>query len=346
MDEAQRGAGRHPKGDQQRARARDRGVMMRQFVAERPLLQRLLTWGTMLLVVAALLVLANTLPHAEFRRGNGLFELLDELIGLFSDRSAPEPLIFPPLVWNLISAIFWLTLILVSFYMIFSKNGRREIPGMIRLLLRGFILAWIVLFILQISQPTEEEETEQTSGERADTPFDDLETTRLQERLDDVLLELPEQMQVNTALVIAGIIFAVALSLGLWRWWQYQRTLKSFAELPVDELRLRALQALHELRQGDVPLADVIRRCYREMVQTVQEQRGVYRERHTTPREFEERLLKVGFPQPPVERLTRLFEQVRYGHASVGEREKRQAIDSLEQIVAACEQLGQRGRGR
>ncbi|MBK7897522.1 MAG: DUF4129 domain-containing protein [Anaerolineaceae bacterium] len=116
------------------------------------------------------------------------------------------------------------------------------------------------------------------------------------------------------------------------------------AELPVDELRLRALQALHELRQGEAPLADVIRRCYREMIHTVHEQRGVYRERHTTPREFEERLLKIGFPQPPVQRLTRLFEQVRYGHASVGEREKRQAIDSLEQIVAACEQLGQRGR--
>ena len=267
---------------------------MRQWIAQRPFLQRLLTWGTMLLVVAALMVLANTLPHAIFRRGDGLFSLIDQILALFTERSAPEPLIFPPIVWSVIGALFWLTLILLSLYMIATKNGRREIPNMVKLLLRGFTLAWIVLFILQISQPTETEEAEQTSGERADTPFDELETSQLAERLEKIAFTLPESPSAQTALIVAGIILGISLALGLWRWWQFQRTLKSFAELPVDELRLRALQALHELRQGDAPLADVIRRCYREMVQTVREQRGVYRERHITPREFEERLLKVG----------------------------------------------------
>ncbi|MFZ1398275.1 MAG: AAA family ATPase, partial [Candidatus Promineifilaceae bacterium] len=37
---------------------------MRQFVAQRPFLQRLLTWGTMLLVVVALLLLANSFATA------------------------------------------------------------------------------------------------------------------------------------------------------------------------------------------------------------------------------------------------------------------------------------------
>lgn len=53
---------------------------MRQWIAQRPFLQRLLTWGTMLLVVAALMVLANTLPHAIFRRGDGLFSLIDQIL--------------------------------------------------------------------------------------------------------------------------------------------------------------------------------------------------------------------------------------------------------------------------
>ena len=318
---------------------------MRQFIAERPFLQRLLSWGTMLLVVMALLLLANTLPHAEFRRGDGLFSLLDQILALFSERSAPEPLILPPSFWTAVSIGFWVIMLTALGALIFTKKEEQKVPKRVKRLIAIFLLFWLpwVIIPFAIAGNAAEEEEEPVSGEAIDQIFD-VEIVQLQERLDDVLLALPEQMQVNTALLVVGIIFAVTLSLGLWRWWQYQRTLKSFAELPVDELRLRALQALHELRQGNVPLADVIRRCYREMVQTVHEQRGVYRERHTTPREFEERLLKVGFPQPPVERLTRLFEQVRYGQASVGEREKRQAIDSLEQIVAACEQLGQRGR--
>ena len=321
---------------------------MRQFIAERPLLHRLLTWGTMLLVVGALLILANTLPNAEFRRGNGLFDLIDQMLALFTERSAPEPLIFPPIVWSLIAAGFWLFMILAAGYLIFTKDGRRELPALVKLFARGFVLAWVVLLVLRLDNATTEEmaETEETSGEPADLPFDDFETTQLAERLENLVLELPESPSAQAALVVVAIFFAIALLISLWRWWQYRQELKEFAELPVDALRLRALQALQELRQGDVLLADVIRRCYREMVQTVQEQRGVYRERHVTPREFEQRLLKVGFPQSPVERLTRLFEQVRYGHASVGEREKRQAIDSLEQIVVACEQMGQRGRVR
>lgn len=319
---------------------------MRQWIAQRPFLQRLLTWGTMLLVVMALLLLANTLPHAEFRRGDGLFDLLSAILALFAERSAPEPLILPPSFWTALSIGFWVIMLTALGILIFTKDKDSKNSARLRKVILMFLLFWlpwvIIPFVIANSPAEEEEET--VSGEAVDLIFDDFETTQLQEQLEDVLLALPEQMQVNTALIIVGTIFAIALSLGLWRWWQYQRVLKSFAELPVDELRLRALQALHELRQGDTPLADVIRRCYREMVQTVHEQRGVYRERHVTPREFEARLLQVGFPEPPVQRLTRLFEQVRYGHANVGEREKRQAIDSLEQIVAACEQLGQRGR--
>jgi hypothetical protein len=141
-------------------------------------------------------------------------------------------------------------------------------------------------------------------------------------------------------LIVVGILSAIILSLLLLRWWRYRQELIAIRELPVDELRVRALQALQELRQGKLPLADVIRRCYQEMINTVQEQRGLYRERHLTPREFELRLLQIGLPQLPVQRLTRLFEQVRYGKTVAGEREKRQAIDSLEQIVASCENLG------
>lgn len=321
---------------------------MRQFIAERPLLQRLLHLGTMLLVIGALLVLANTLSDVEFRRGDGLFNLLDGILALFTERGAPEPLVFPPVVWEIIKAGFWIFFLLSVGYLLLTRDGRREIPRIVRLFIRGFVLAWIVFLVLRLdnSEPEEVEEFEETTGERADLPFDDFESIQLAERLEDFILELPESPSTQTALVFVGGFFAIALMLFLWRWWRYQQELKAISELPLDELRLRALEALHEFRQGELPLAELIRRCYREMVQTVQEQRGVYRERHLTPREFEQRLIKSGFPPAPVQTLTRLFEQVRYGNSNAGEREKRQAIDSLEQIVAACEQMGHRTRLR
>jgi hypothetical protein len=316
--------------------------MMRQLIAERPFLQRILHIGTMLLVIIALLILATTLSNAEFQRGNGLGNLLDGMLALFTERSAPEPIIFPPVVWDVIAAGFWLTLILLSFYLVFTRDGRREIPRLVKIFLRGFVLAWVVLLILRLDNASTEEieEEEQTSGEAVDLPFDDFETQTLAERVEDLVLELPESPSAQTALIVVGIASVIVLFLLLLRWWRYRQELKAIAELPVDELRARALEALQELRHGNAPLANVIRRCYQEMVQTVQEQRGIYRERHVTPREFEMRLLQIGLPDLPVQRLTRLFEQVRYGNASAGEREKRQAIDSLEQIVAACEQLG------
>lgn len=319
---------------------------MRQFIAERPLLQRLLTLGMMLLVVGALVVLATILPNAEFRRGEGLFELLEAIIALFTERGAPAPLILPSSFWDAFALGFWVLLLTMLGILVFTKKEQQIMSGRVKKLIAVFLLFWLPWAILPliITNSTVVEEEETVSGEAVDLVFDDFETVQLAERLEDVLLELPDHPTTDAALVVVGILFAIMLLLSLWRWWQYRRVIKRIAELPVDELRLRALQALHELRQGNIPLTDVIRRCYREMVQTVHEQRGVYRERHVTPREFEQRLLKAGFPQPPVQRLTRLFEQVRYGHTSVGEREKRQAIDSLEQIVAACEQLGRRGR--
>jgi hypothetical protein len=54
-----------------------------------------------------------------------------------------------------------------------------------------------------------------------------------------------------------------------------------------------------------------------------------------TPREFERELVRAGLPALPVERLTRLFEHVRYGVHAPGPEEQHEAISSLEAIVTA-----------
>jgi hypothetical protein len=59
-----------------------------------------------------------------------------------------------------------------------------------------------------------------------------------------------------------------------------------------------------------------------------------------TPREFEMRLEEAGIPTTQVRRLTRLFEEVRYGDKRLGEQEERQAIVSLTSIVRFCRSAG------
>lgn len=314
---------------------------MRQWIAERPFLQRTLHMAIIVLVISTLLFLATTLPHAQFRSGNGLFELLDAIIALFEDRSAPYPLIFPATVWDIVSATFWISLVVSLILMFATREGRRHLPRLAKLLIQGLFFAWFVFLILKMNQPAEEvQEAETPGGERADLPFDDINTPDLADRAEDFLLQLPESPSTEAALVVVGILLITGLLAYLFYWWRYRQELKESANLPVDALRARALQTLLELRRGEVPVTDVIRHCYREMTRTVYEQRGVYRERSVTPREFETRLLQAGLPETAVHRLTRLFEQVRYGNATTGEREKREAIDSLERIVATCETLG------
>ncbi|MCP4419192.1 MAG: DUF4129 domain-containing protein [Chloroflexi bacterium] len=296
----------------------------------------------MLLVIVTLLFLANTLSTAEFKSGDGLFDLLDTLFALFADRGAPTPLIFPPAIWNVFFVTFWLIVILAFLFTLVNREGRREIPRLVKLLLKGFLIAWAITLLFRLGVPSEEIEEldEPTGSEPADLPYDNFEAERLADPEEALLIDLLEYPtpNPNIALIVVGILFAFALLLLLLRWWRYQKMLKEIDEMPLDELRVRAIMALEELRQGKMPLSDVIRRCYREMMQTVREQRGVYRERNVTPREFEKRLQQIGLPQPPVQRLTRLFEQVRYGNAPTSEREKREAIDSLKRIVDACEQ--------
>jgi hypothetical protein len=103
---------------------------------------------------------------------------------------------------------------------------------------------------------------------------------------------------------------------------------------PLDRIVHEAREALAELRAGS-DLRDTISRCYAEMVRVFAEQRGMGRDRTLTPREFEQRLAAVGVDDRHIQRLTRLFELVRYSPRTPGEREEREAQECLEAIIQA-----------
>jgi hypothetical protein len=104
---------------------------------------------------------------------------------------------------------------------------------------------------------------------------------------------------------------------------------------PVDQARqvaAEAEEALAELQAGG-DLRDTVMRCYSEMSEVLSRTSGLARRGSMTPREFEQFLIGAGVRDAHIQRLTRLFEAVRYGGRTTGERERREAIDCLTAIV-------------
>jgi len=140
----------------------------------------------------------------------------------------------------------------------------------------------------------------------------------------------------------AGIALAVALGVGglVWLLWPRDR----HPPVPLEELAQQAQTAIEGIESG-ANLKDTILRCYFEMARTVSQARGVDRWAAMTPREFESRLLGVGLPRSAVQRLTRLFEQVRYGAKTAGAAEEQEALACLASIVQVCQGIEHQNQG-
>lgn len=133
-------------------------------------------------------------------------------------------------------------------------------------------------------------------------------------------------------LVFAISVGLMAFLLGL-LWYLWQRSQRP-REKPLELLAQEAQQAVAELRAGQ-DLTDTVLRCYREMSRILSEHRGLRRHRAMTPREFENYLEQTGLRCQEIQKLTRLFESVRYGATPSSEREEGEAMLCLEAIAQA-----------
>lgn len=104
-----------------------------------------------------------------------------------------------------------------------------------------------------------------------------------------------------------------------------------------DDLFLKqAKNAMQELQAGK-DFKNVIIHCYLQMTNRLQEERGIERNNEMTAREFQEWLEFKGLPRAPVQKLTNLFEKVRYGQQHLGENDEKIALDSLSEIIHFAE---------
>lgn len=276
---------------------------------------------------ALLILLARTLPAVTFRAGLGVpaiekVEVASPNIPGITDE-----------MWRIFLILMWSSFFIALLYLLLSREGRsrlrRVFGGLAVQILYVLLVASITLFFISLSDSAEppEEEGEARPGIEIDLPG-----APLAEAPEETYLEVQPPAWLTLLLTT---LFMALVGYGAYRWWLYRRDRPDAQPVSFAELSRRAELAIAELRQGQ-QLDDVILRCYREMAEAVSAQRGLQRGLGVTPREYEKTLLRAGLPHQAVERLTRLFELVRYGGYQPGKRDQLEAIDSLTVIVAAC----------
>jgi hypothetical protein len=135
-------------------------------------------------------------------------------------------------------------------------------------------------------------------------------------------------------LVSLGFVLLWAVVLwALYRGWRrYQRF---HGERPLEEIARIARSSLEDLSAGRNS-SDVIINCYLRMSDVVSNRRQLHREIAMTPYEFAIRLEQAGLPGNAVNRLTRLFEGVRYGERKSGPKDVNEAVSCLKTILHYC----------
>ena len=290
------------------------------------------TWLLLALGIAltAMLLLAASASELQFLPGEsapGSGEVVDdEATGGMS----PELDEAFRTAFRIFAAIIVVGLPLVILYSLFSPEARRNLlKGMVPILL----FALFLYLAFRVGSKVEEQLTPTPMVAPVATqitPVPEQTVEAIAEELGGIDRSAPEWL-IWGAVVSLALIMALAL-VGLGRLLlRYRERQPS----PLAELADQAEDAVEAIRAG-ADLRDTVQLCYYRMSQTLQQQRGIRREIAMTPREFEAYLGRSGIPVEHVRRLTRLFEQVRYGAKATGKEDEHQALLSLGAIVEYC----------
>lgn len=143
--------------------------------------------------------------------------------------------------------------------------------------------------------------------------------------------------QGSSALVyLASFLVALFLLWAGWRMYVFWR--ENFlprSSQPLQKIARIARASLNDLSSGR-DSTDAIMNCYYRMSDVVAENRKLERGSAMTPAEFAIQLERAGLPGDAVRRLTRLFEDVRYGGRRTGAGEANEAIACLATILHYC----------
>ncbi len=134
----------------------------------------------------------------------------------------------------------------------------------------------------------------------------------------------------SPAATVAGSL-ALAAVVALSVWAVLRRRAADENESPFDEVGRETDEAVSDLRETDDARAVIIR-YYARMVAIARKTSSLGYADSMTPRELGAELRRLGFPADGVEKLTRLFELVRYGEKCLSEEDEASGLDALTTI--------------
>jgi hypothetical protein len=271
----------------------------------------------------SILILAISLPQFRLQEGQPFPLNMDFSISVMGTQA-----ILPGgnvLYWILrgMAALIFIGLPIYIIVSLFSPEGRR------RLLIQIVILL-VLIFILDRVAKIVQEKPKEELAPSIETPAEQLQTGELNNtQTEQFAATTPEWMVWGSSIGVA-LFFTGLVALGLW--FYYRRNSKYLT--PSDRLAQEAKRAISALQGGD-DFKNVIIRVYYQMSQIIYSERGIQRELAMTASEFEQALEEKGFPKEPIQYLTKIFEEVRYGAKQPAKSEEDKAIWYLSVIADA-----------
>lgn len=273
------------------------------------------------LALGALTALSIGLGATSFREGQPL--------GGREEQSATPP---PPLLQSMPDVpvqshlIVWIAMLLLAFLigMLLTPEGRKRL---FRIFIRVAFTYWALYFVFTrygnvFASLAAALNLAPQGGPASDS-----------ENLPPPVFTPPQETPWLSYLV--AVICILLLALLAWRLQRLWRNSTGGAGGSLDELARIARSSLRDLSSGRES-TDVIMNCYFRMSDVVADKRNLQRGTSMTPAEFAVRLERAGLPGEAVKRLTRLFENVRYGGYRTGPKEVNEAVACLTTILHYC----------
>jgi hypothetical protein len=273
------------------------------------------------LALGALTALAISLSEVPFREGQHFVREQVEQAPVPPSLVAPVFVDIP--LWQQLLALIVLALLIVLIALLLSPEMRKR---MFLLLIRGVLTALGIYYVLknyrdQIIPFNLQGAAESVAGDATAVPMPVFQ---------------PPSVSPAFSYLISFAFALIVLTVGwiVYRHWQTRYGVLGRSK-PLDEIARIARSSLHDL-SSDRNSSDVIINCYLRMSDAVSSKRQLQREVAMTPHEFAVRLERAGLPGDAVNRLTRLFEGVRYGDRRSNPKDVNEAVSCLKTILQYC----------
>ena len=273
-----------------------------------------------LIALGALTILSVGLRNVTFSNGQTIGREEAEPLTLAPDTYRQPFEEIPRMTQIIVVVSLAALLVLVAFLL--SPEARKR---MLRIIFRAALMAWGIYYLMK-------------NYPEIFSAFDFAFNAAPAQAANNVAADIPPPVFTppQTSPLLSYIItLSVTFALLYVAWLLYKKRSDVSDSSSLKKIADIARSSIRDLSADNLS-ADVIMNCYYRMSDVVADRKSLKRGIGMTPGEFAARLTDSGLPGDSVQKLTQLFERVRYGCKRTGADERKEAVDCLTAIVNYC----------